>query len=274
MAIAVTVDPATSASEPHAVTVTGLAAGQVVTFARSYGDTVERIAGAFTADSGGVVAQPDFLYPFDVAVTYLVYDSAFVTFLAQSAAAPPVPSGDVPWVRDVLFPSLRYAPVIIVDVTGRSYEGRVTPYYAAGQPYAVTTGDVRSASIGTLQLLCRSHTERDAYLFAMSSGNPCLLRVPSACRERVDEMTFTPQGIEETRFGTHGACLLSVEFVEVSLSEVGTFQGITYAQQTQNATATDLRYGQLAPPPASGLALAFVGRNYYALALSPTGVAP
>lgn len=273
MPATLTVDPAGSPAEPHVLTVTGLAPGQVVTFTRSTADTAERVAGSFTADSGGLVSQPDYLYPFDAPVTYAVFDSTGTTLLATSAQVPPVPSGGTPWVRDVVFPMLRYAPVVIVDVTGRNRAGRVNPYHVVAQTYAVTTGDVRSGSTGSLQIACRSHAERDEVIYAMSTGNPCLLRVPAACRVVVDEMTFAPLDIAEVRWGTGGACVLTVDFIEVDPSEVATFTPISYATQTQNAAAAGLRYGQLSPVP-SGLALAFLGHTYRDMTVSQTGVAP
>jgi hypothetical protein len=274
MAIAITVDGASNASEPNAITVTGLTPlTQQVVFMRSYGGELERIAGTWTADAGGVVAQPDYLYPFDVPIVYLVYDSTVTTLLAQSAVVAAVDSDGMPWIRDVIFPSLRYSSVRIVDVTGRTRAGRINPYYAVAQPMAITTGDVRSGSTGSLQLYCVSHEDRDTVLFALSTGNPCLLRIPAACQVVIDEMAFAPVDIAETRMGTGGACLLTVDFLEVELSEVGAFQGITYAQQTDNAAAANIKYGSVTPPP-SGLSLAFAGKTYRDLALSPTGIAP
>lgn len=273
MAIAVTVNGAEHASEPNAVTVTGLAANQQVIFMRSYSGKIERIAGVSTADNAGTVGAPDFLYPFDVQIIYLVYQTDGVTLLGQSAPVPAVPSEGTPWIRDVLFPALRYSSVRIVDVTDRNRIGRVNQYAVVGQPYAITTGDVRSASVGTLMLYCVSHEDRDNVLYAMSTGNPCLMRIPQACQVVVDEMTFTPLDIREDRIGSNGACLLTVDFVEVALSDVGAFRGITYATQTANANAENLKYGQLKPPP-SGLSLNFVGYTYRDLYLSPSGIRP
>ena len=273
MAIIVTVNAATEASEPNAVTVTGLTAGQQVIFMRAYSGIVERIAGVFTADGSGIIAQPDYLYPFDVAVTYLVYDTTGTTLLGQSTATPAVPSTGFPWIRDVVFPALRYSAVRIVEVSDRTRAARVNQYSVVAQPFAITTGDVRSASFGTIVLYCTSHEDRDNVLFAMSTGNPCLLRIPTACQVVIDEMTFTPLDITEARIGANGACLLTVDFVEVQLSEVGTFQAITYATQTANASAEALNYGSLLPAP-TGLSLNFVGKTYRDMYVSPTGIRP
>jgi len=273
MAVAVAVTAATSAAGPNVVTVTGLTPGQIVTFVRSTPTGSERIAGQFTADAGGIVAQPDYLYPFDEPTVYHVYDAAGITLLASSAPVPAVPSGGTPWIRDVIFPSLRYAPVTIVDVTGRNRAGRINPYHVVAQTYAITTGDVRSGSTGQLILACRSHAERDTVLYAMSTGNPCSLRIPAPCQVVIDEMTFAPLDIDEARLGTAGACVLTVDFIEVDPSEVATFTPISYAVQTQNAAAAGMKYGSLLPAP-SGLSLAFLGKTYRDMYLSPTGIAP
>jgi hypothetical protein len=172
-----------------------------------------------------------------------------------------------------VFPALRYAAVTIVETGDRMRAGRVTPYYVMAQPYAVTVGDVRSASAGTLQLLCQSHADRDAVLYSMSTGNPCALRVPATCRTVIDEMYFAPIDITETRLGSAGKCLLSVDYVEIDLSDVTTFQPVSYGAQTQNAAAANLKYGSLLPSP-SGLSLAFYGKTYADMYLSPTGIAP
>jgi hypothetical protein len=273
MAIAVTVVAATDASRPNAVTVTGLTAGQQVVFMRSYAGTVERVAGVFTADGTGTISQPDYLYPFDTPIIYLVYDTTATTLLGQSTATPAVPSQGIPWIRDVVFPALRYSSVRIIDVTDRTRAARVNQYGVVAQPYAITTGDVRSGSTGTLSLYCVSHADRDAVLYAISTGNPCLMRIPKACQVIVDEMTFTPLDVQETRVGVAGACVLTVDFVEVQLSEVGTFRPVSYAVQKANAAAAGLKYGSLLPAP-SGLALNFVGKTYRDMYLSPTGIKP
>ena len=190
-----------------------------------------------------------------------------------SATSGPVPSGGVPWIRDAVFPDMHYAPVCIVDVTDRTRAARITPYYVSATPGAVTAGDVRSSSNGTLTLLCRSHAERDVTIHAMSTGSPCQLRVPAACRAVVDEMLFAPLDIGETRYGVAGACLLTVDFLEVDASELATFKPVTYGVQKQNATAAGLQYGTLGPP-ATELALQFVGKSYRHMYLSPTGIEP
>jgi hypothetical protein len=135
-----------------------------------------------------------------------------------------------------------------------------------GQAARVTVGDIRSRSDGAFQLLALSHAERDTIIAAMSTGNPCQLRVPPACQTVLDEMVFTPLDIGEVRFGSHGLNLLDVTFVEVDPSAVPVFVPVTYAGQKANATTAGLNY--------AGLAAAFVGKTYRDLYLSPTGIAP
>lgn len=278
MAVTITVTPAGTVAAANVLNVAGLTAGStVITFRRGDADgTITDIAGSWIADANGKVTYADYLYPVDLATTYYVYDSTRVTLLATSATVAPVPSQGTPWIRDVIFPALRYTSVRIVDVTGRLRAGRVTPYYVTAQSYPVTTGDVRSASTGQLQLLCHDHAERDRVLYAMSTGNPVALRVPQPCRVVIDEMTFTPVDIAETRVNASGACLLTVDFVEVDITEVSAYQPVTYGVQTQNATAAGILYGGLPPsvPAPSGLSAAFVGKTYADMYLSPTGIAP
>lgn len=278
MAVAITVAPATSMSGANVLTITGLVDNDVVTLRRwDEGDPgVTLIPGAFVADANDMVTYADYMYPLDRASTYYVYDSTGTVLLATSTTVPAVPSGGTPWIRDVVFPALRYSPVRIVDVTGRVRAGRVTPYYVIGQPMAVTAGDVRSGSTGQIHFLCQSHAERDAVLYALSTGNPVSLRVPAECRVVVDEMVFAPVDVSEARFSTSGSCVLTVDFIEVDLSEVATFKPVTYGVQTQNAAATGLRYGGLPPgvPAPTGLSLNFLGKTYADMYLSPTGIAP
>lgn len=275
MAVTLTVTSATSMSEANVLNVTGLpAANTVVRFRRVRGSIVEDIPGSFVA-TANAVRYLDYLYPLDESVSYLVYDSVWTEPpLAASGPTTPVSSQGRPWIRDLVFPALRYAAVTIVETGSRLRAGRISPFYVMAQPYAVTVGDVRSASTGTLQLLCTSHADRDAVLYAMSAGNPCALLVPAPCRTLVDEMYFAPVDITETRFGFSGSCVLSVDYVEVDLSDVATFQPITYGTQTQNAiAANNMTYGSLIPSP-TGLSLAFYGKTYADMYLSSTGIAP
>lgn len=274
MAVAITVTPAGSALNANRVQVTGLAAVQVVVLYRQHEGETERIPGTFTATSGGVAQLDDYLYPFDVPIQYVVYDSTETNVLATSAVVPAVPSGGMPWINDVVFPGIRRATVTIVDVLDRTRPGRVSTYSVAAQQYPIAIGDVRLGSTGSLQLLCRSHAERDNVIYALSSGNPCVLRIPTACQVVVDEMTFSPLDIRETRLSTSGACLLGVDYVEVEIGDVGSYVPVTYGAQTTNAAAASLLYGTLNPPPATGLSANFKGKTYKDMYLSQTGIRP
>jgi hypothetical protein len=269
-----TVTPASSISAPNVLNASGIAAGvTVVRFRRAHGSKVEDIPGSFVV-TGGTASYSDYLYPLDEPVTYMLYDNVWTEPpLATAAPTPAVSSQGKPWITDLVFPGLRYTDVIVAATGDRVRAGRISPYYVMAQPYAVTVGDVRSASTGTLQLFCRSHAERDRVLYAMSSGNPCALRVPVACRTVVDEMYFAPMDVTETPFGSRGACVLSVDYVEVDLADVTTYQPVTYGVQTSNAAAASLLYGSLLPSP-TGLSRQFYGKTYADMYLSSTGIAP
>jgi len=275
MAAVVTVTTATDASLPNIVNVTGIDVGtNVITMTRRYGSEPEQpIGGAIVVNATTHAASyEDYLYPFDTPTTYAVYDSTGQVPLG-SAVAGLVPSTGWPWIRDAVYPAQRYTTVCIVDITDRTRAGRITPFYVNAVPGAVTAGDVRSASNGTMTLLCRSHAERDVVLDAMSSGSPCQLRIPAACQSVVDEMLFAPLDIAEARYGTSGACLLTVDFLEVDPGQLATFKPVTYGVQSTNAVAAALEYGKIGPP-ATELALQFVGKTYRDMYLSPTGIEP
>jgi len=272
MAVTLTVTRAADPYGANTLTVAGAASGQIVTFQRSYGSVpADPIPGTWQCDTSGALSYPDYLYPLDTPVTYYLYDSNR-TNLLTSAVVPAVPSLDTPWIRDLVFPSLRVAPVRVIDLTGRTRAGRVTPFSVIARPYAITVGDVRSGSTGALQLYCADHDERDTVLYAISTGNPCSIRFPSPCGAIFDDLLFAPMDVTEERFGTTGACVLTVDFVEVDMSDVSTFQPVTYGIQSQNASTSDMRYGTINPPV--GLAGAFATRTYADMFTSPTGVAP
>ena len=278
MAVAITVTPATSMSGANILTVTGLVDNDVVMFRRldSGDDGTTLIPGSFVVAPDDTVSYADYMYPLDRTTVYYVYDSTGTVLLATSATVPAVSSQGTPWIRDVVFPAFRYASVRIIDVTGRTRAGRVTPYYVVGQSMPVTAGDVRSGSTGQIHFLCESHAERDTVLYALSTGNPVSLRVPAECRVLVDEMVFTPGDVAEARFANAGSCVLSVDFTEVDLSEVATFKPVTYGVQSQNAASVGLLYGGLPPrvPAPVGLSLKFLGKTYNDMYLSPTGIEP
>ena len=273
MTVAINVIPAIAPNQQHQIDVTGLAAGQVITFRRLIGSDRTNIAGQFIATIGGAVTYNDYLYPLDTPLVYEVWDSTRTTWIISSALVPAVNSLGFPWVRDTIYPNVRSAPLLIINIPDRHRAGRVGVFFPIGQSLPLTTGDVRSASSGTLTVFCRSHGERDRIVYALSSGNPCQLLVPAACTKCVDPMNFTPQGIDELPMGTNGACVLTIDFQESLVSDVATFAPITYAVQAANAVAVDLRYGTLTPVP-SGLSLAFLNKTYRDMYYSQTGIAP
>jgi len=249
--------------------------GPSMVYQRSYqvrrvigGTLREPMPGPFIADEYAdhtpVLFIEDYLFPLDTTWQYELLDAGGDVILDTSPSVGPVASLGYPWVRDLIYPAQRSTPLEIVDITGRVYAGRVSPYYLVAQKYPVTLGDVRSASTGTMTVLCRNHAQRDATLDALSSGGPCQLRAP--CTDVVDDMYFTPLDVEEIRVGRRGACVLSVEFVEVSPTELPPFKAISYATQTANATAAGMKY--------SGLRDAFVFHTYRDMSLSQTGIGP
>src|SRR4029078_578327 len=86
-----------------------------------------------------------------------------------------------------------------------------------------------------------------------------------------DWVLCAPLDIGDTRYGTAGACLLTVDFLEVDPGELATFKPVTYGVQKTNAAAAGLGYWQIGPP-ATELALQFVGKTYRDMYLSPTGI--
>ena len=214
----------------------------------------------------GTVSYSDFLYPLDTPLRYAARDSTGSTVLAISALVPPVASVGFPWVRDTMFPESRASAVRIVTVHSRRYAARVTPFTVINQKYPVTAGDVRSGSDGSIVFFCLNHHERDVLIEALSSGNPCWLRIPPRCQVAFDEMVFTPLDIDEEMFGANGSNILTVDFLEVSPSELAPYRAVDYGIQTANAAGAAMTYGQLEQ--------AFVGHTYSDLYYSETGVAP
>jgi len=269
-----TIDEATSPLYPTRVFVKGNA----ITYATTYtllrvvgGSTYEQVAGTHVAgyDSDGttpVLVVDDWWYPLDTPYTYQLMDASGTVILDTSPQADPVPSGGTPWIRDAVYPSNRVASLTIVDVSNRVRPGRITPYYQTQQQYPVTIGDVRSGSNGILTVLCYTHAERDDVIYALSSGSPVSLRVPAACRVVVDEMYFAPVDIEETRIGVSGACLLTIDFVEVQVTDISPFQAVSYGVQTTNADAAGMDYEDLRG--------AFSSHTYQDMLQSQTGIHP
>jgi hypothetical protein len=267
MAIVATVTPAATIGAPMRIGVTGLVADQVVSFARAVGTTPrERIPGNATADVGGVTEFADWLYPLESSIVYSVLDEAGAVILATAAASNSPGSGGVPIIRDSYLPEALTIAVTIVDVSGRLRPGRVAVFSPTGKKYPTTVGDVRRASEGVLTLYCVSHAHRDATVATLSTGNPCVLRIPPPCRVAVDDMYFTPQDITETRHGFAGACLLDIEFTEVDANALPSFVPIAYVVQSANADAAGMDYADLAA--------AYAGESYMDMTLSTTGIAP
>jgi hypothetical protein len=266
-----TIDEATSPMYPTRVFVSGPA----ITAETSYqmfrivdGTTYEPIPGTFVAAAGTppTLVVDDWWYPLDTSYVYQLMDATGTVIIDQSSNADAVPSGGMPWIRDVIYPANRVSPLRIVDVTGRMRAGRVSPYYQMQQKYPVTIGDIRSASAGTLTAFCYSHVERDDVIQALSSGSPVQLRVPPPCRVVVDEMYFTPIDIEETRFGRSGACVLTIDFIETQVTQLPPFQAVSYGVQTTNADAASMDYEDL-----RGV---FMLHTYQDMSESQTGIAP
>lgn len=267
MTVVATVTPATHAGEPMRIGVTGLDPAQVVRFARSVGSApLENIPGSAAADGAGVTEFADWLYPLESSIVYVVLAEVLNVIVATAAAVDSPGSGGVPIIRDSYLPDVLSVPVTIVDVSGRLRPGRVAVFSPTGVKYPTTIGDIRRSSEGVLSLYCGSHVYRDAVIGTLSSGNPCVLRVPVACRGVVDDMYFTPGDVTEIRFGISGACLLDVEFTEVGPDSLPSFVPIAYLVQTANAADAGMTY--------AGLAEAFVGQTYVGLTLSHDGISP
>jgi len=260
-------------ADPHdavRVYVTGpsIVEGAQYNLRRVVGTLHESLVGPIVADAyvdgTPVLFVEDYLYPLDTVYAYELLDATNVNVLDRSQDVGPVPSGGYPWLKDLIYPAQRSARISIMDITDRTYAARFTPYYLVGAKYPITAGDVRSASTGTLTVLCRSHTERDDTIEALSSGGPVQLRTP--CGTVIDDMFFTPGDIAETRLGVTGACALSIDFTEVSPTDIAPFRAISYATQTQNAIAAGMKY--------AGLRDAFVYHTYRDMSLSQSGIAP
>ena len=270
---AIEVFPAQIPTQPHRLELSGLTAGQVVTFRRLVGSIRTDIGGQHIATAGGTYTYDDYLYPLDTPLSYEVWDSTRTMWIMSSTLVPAVNSLGFPWIRDTIYPNVRSSPLIIVDLDPRERPGRIAAFFPIGQSLPLTTGDVRSASSGTLTAFCRDHAERDRLIYALSSGNPCQLLVPNKCTKCIDPMNFAPQDVSETRVGTNGACIITIDFQEVVVSDVKAFQPIVYSVQTANAAGSALKYGSLTPVP-SGLSLAFMNKNYRDVYYSQTGIAP
>jgi hypothetical protein len=223
------------------------------------------------ASGGGVVT--DALYPLGSPFSYeLRNGDGSVLIDTKGPFTPPQPTGEEagrPQIIDVTQTQHRSA-VEVIDVTSRTRRGRVTVFQTVGVSAFTTVGDVRLLSEGTLTVLFRSHVERDDIVATLSSGGPVVMRVPTACQIKLDEMWFTPLDVIEERFGVHGAGVLSVDFAEVQGTPTRplppSVHVISYADQKANAAVAGQKY--------SGQKAAFAGATYETMKLSGSGIAP
>lgn len=260
--------------DPFVVTISAVSAFYPVVTLWRVGITTELVQGTpLVLDATGAGTVVDALYPLSGAITYELHDSAGTVVLDTAGPFdPPQPTGEdagKPQIIDVT-QSTRRSAIEVIGVTGRLRRGRVSVFETVGVSGFTTVGDVRLLSAGTLGILFRSHAERNRIIAALSSGGPVVMRVPADCWPMLDEMWFAPQDISEEPTGRQGAGVLSVDFVEVAGSPTRplppSVHVITYAEQTANATSAAMTY--------EGLALAFTARNYAAMSLSRTGIAP
>jgi hypothetical protein len=256
--------PATNA-DPILIDVTGLYAGQVVQVWRTVGNAKERVLGVATADAAGALHMTDHLYPFTSEVGYLIFN-ALGTEVIHTTATVRTPASLFPVIRDAQLPELFWSRVLIVDVTNRVRQGRVTVYRIVSEFYPVTVGDIRDASEGVLTLFCLDHADRDRVIETLSSGGPCVLRIPAPCRRVVDDMYFTPVDITEARWGDNGRCILTVDFVEVGGTAIPEYRAVTYDAQSTAADGVAMDY--------DGLERNFAGLTYNDMYLSPNGISP
>lgn len=264
----------TTFGDPFVITLSGISSAFPVVTLWRMGQAVELVQGTplvLDVSGGGVIY--DALYPLAGPFGYSLRDGTG-TFLMDYAGPfdPPVPTGDEagkPQVMDVITPGLRSA-MEVIDVTGRLRAGRVSVYSTIGVRGYTTVGDARLLSSGTLGVLFRSHAERDRILAALSTGGPCVLRVPAGCQVKLDEMWFTPLDVAEERVGRTGAGTLSIDFVEVEAAPARPLppstRAVTYAEQTTNAASAGQTYADMS--------LVFTGYTYTDMSLSRTGIAP
>lgn len=260
--------------DPFTITISGISPSFPVVTVWRVGPQTELVPGTplvLSPAGGGVVA--DALYPLEASFTYELRNGDGSVLLESAGPfTPPQPTGAEagrPQIIDVTTTAKRSA-IEVVDVTSRMRRGRVTVFQTVGVSAFTTVGDVRLMSEGTLTILFRSHVERDDILATLSSGGPVVMRVPTACQVKLDEMWFTPQDVIEERVGVYGAGFLTVDFVEVQGSPTfplpPSVHVISYADQKANAAAAGQTY--------AGQKTAFAGRTYDTMRLSGSGIAP
>ena len=259
--------------DPYRITISGVSGTYPVVTLWRMGPHIELVPGTplVLASGGGVVL--DALYPLEAPFYYELRNSdGSIAIETTGTFTPPQPTGDEagrPQIIDVIHTANRSA-VEVIDITSRTRRGRVTVFQTVGAAPFTTVGDVRLLSEGSLTVLFRSHAERDDIIATLSTGGPVVMRVPTACQIKLDEMWFTPGDVVEERFGRYGGGVLTVDFTEVQGTPTRplapSVHVASYAEQKANAAAAAQKY--------SGLKAAFVGKNYQALKLSSSGIAP
>jgi hypothetical protein len=269
-----TVTQPTHYGDPFTISISAVPPTYPVVTVWRMGPHVELVQGTplvLSSTGSGVVT--DALYPLEAPFAYELRNGDGSALIETAGPfTPPQPAGDEagrPQIIDVTTPGKRSA-VEIIDVTSRTRRGRVTVFQTVGVAAFTTVGDVRLLSEGTLTILFRSHVERDDVIATLSSGGPVVMRVPTACQIKLDEMWFTPQDVVEERLGLQGGGFLSVDFVEVQGTPTRplppSVEVVSYATQTANAAAAGQTY--------SGQSIAFVGGTYETMKLSGSGIAP
>jgi hypothetical protein len=259
--------------DPYTITISAIPSTYPVVTVWRTGPHTELVQGTplVLVSGGGVVT--DALYPLESPFSYELRNGDGSVLIATTGPyTPPQPTGDEagrPQIIDVT-QTVRRSAIEVIDVTSRTRRGRVTVFQTVGVSAFTTVGDVRLMSEGTLTILFRTHVERDDILLTLSSGGPVVMRVPTACQVKLDEMWFAPGDVVEERLGLHGSGVLSVDFTEVQGTPTRplppSVHVISYANQTANAAAAGQKY--------AGLVAAFAGGTYETMKLSSSGIAP
>jgi hypothetical protein len=269
----VVVTQPTHYGDPYTLTISAISATYPVVSVWRMGPVVELVQGTPLVLASGAGVVTDALYPLEAPFSYELRNGDGSVLIETTATfTPPQPTGDEagkPQIIDVTQTTKRTA-IEVIDVTARTRRGRVTVFQTVGVAPFTTVGDVRLMSEGTLTILFRSHAERDDILATLSTGGPVVMRVPTACQIKLDEMWFAPLDVIEERVGTHGGGFLTVDFAEVQGTPTRplppSVHVISYGNQKANAAAAGQAY--------SGQKAAFVGGTYETMRLSGSGIAP
>ena len=267
------VTPPNVYGDPYKIAISAISATYPVVTLWRMGPKVELVQGTPLVLASGAGTVFDALYPLEAPFSYELRNGDGSILIGSTGTfTPPQPTGDEagkPQITDVTSTAKRSA-IEVIDVTSRTRRARVTVFQTVGSAAFTTVGDVRLLSEGTLGVLFRSHAERDDIIATLSSGGPVVLRVPTACQVKLDEMWFTPGDVVEERFGTVGAGVLSIDFTEVQGTPTRplppSVHVISYADQKANAAAAAQKY--------SGQVAAFAGGTYETMKLSGSGIAP